>query len=169
MLNTLCSPCFKGGQYWKELPRAQAHSSHRQLEEQTVIWEKAIQDLCQRPLNTSQCLKSNLSIKNPKVIEKRAVMISKETPSVWPKALYTLCGWKARASFLLRNASLLARLSTIPWLACGGPGAKRWVIPWAAEVLHRPKSFSVDCSRLFLSQTPRGLLSLFFKATTEIM
>lgn len=57
------------------------------LEEQTVIWETAIQDPCPRPLNASQYLKSNLSIKNPKAIEKRAVMISNETSRVWPKAL----------------------------------------------------------------------------------
>lgn len=38
---------------------AQASSSLRKPEEQTATWEMAMQDPCQRSLNTSQCLKSN--------------------------------------------------------------------------------------------------------------
>lgn len=99
-------------------------------------------------------------------------MISSGMSRVWPKSLYNLCDWKAHTSFLLLNTFPLTRypdFPRIPWLACEGPGDKHQVIPWAAGALHRPQTFSIDCSRLFLSQSPNGPSSLFFKATSEII
>lgn len=97
-------------------------------------------------------------------------MISNGVSRVWPKALYNLRDRKARATFLLLSPSPPTRspgFPTFPGLPVRAlepssglsPGL---LSPWsrAAEVLQRPRSFSVDCSRLFLSQAPCGLFAL---------
>lgn len=37
-----CGPCFREGLYWKELLRAQVHSSHRQAQEVRQLFGKQL-------------------------------------------------------------------------------------------------------------------------------